>query len=162
MVTVVYPGSFDPVTDGHVGLIRRAVSVYGHVIVAVASNFRKAELFSAEERVEMLRLVTRDLEGVEIDTFDGLLVDYMKKRGARIVMRGLRAASDFEYEFQMAHMNGRLDPAVETIFMVASPTETYISSSVVREVAMFGGDINGMVHPDVAKRLKEKLASIDR
>ena len=162
MVTVVYPGSFDPVTDGHVGLIRRASSVFGRVIVAVTTNYQKTELFSARERVEMLKIVTSDIKGVEIDTFDGLLVNYMKLMDSSIVVRGLRAASDFEYEFQMAHMNGRLDPGMETVFMVASPTETYISSSIVREVAMLGGDISGMVHPEVVKRLTEMLVSNDR
>lgn len=162
MVSVIYPGSFDPVTDGHVGLIRRAASVFGHVVVAVAGNFRKSELFSRDERVQMLRTVTAGIENVEIDAFDGLLVDYMSARGARIVIRGLRAVSDFEYEFQMAHMNGRLDPRIETVFMVASPEETFISSSVVREVAMLGGNISGMVHPEVARLLKERLVSTDR
>lgn len=158
MVTVVYPGSFDPVTCGHISLVRRAASVFGKVIVAVAGNSRKADLFTEEERVDMLKMATEGIPGVEVDRFSGLLVDYMRRRDVRIVIRGLRAVSDFEYEFQMAHMNGRLDPGMETIFMVAGPAETYISSSLVREVAMLGGDITGMVHPLVGRLLAEKLA----
>jgi len=158
MVTVVYPGSFDPVTSGHISLVRRAASVFGHVIVAVAGNTRKSGLFTEAERVEMLKTVLAGIPGVEVDCFPGLLVDYMRTRDVRISIRGLRAVSDFEYEFQMAHMNGRLDPGMETVFMVAGPAETYISSSLVREVAMLGGDITGMVHPHVAKLLVERLA----
>ena len=157
MVTVVYPGSFDPVTSGHVSLIRRAAFVYGSVIVAVATNVRKSELFSLTERVEMLKIATAGIPGVEIDAFNGLLVEYMRGRGSHIILRGLRAVSDFEYEFQMAHMNGRLDSGIETVFMVAGPEETYISSSLVREVAMLGGDIGGLVHEEIARRLKERL-----
>lgn len=157
MVTVVYPGSFDPVTCGHVSLVRRAASVFGNVIVAVATNSRKSELFTSDERVEMLRMATAGIPGVVVDSFSGLLVDYMRRRQIRISIRGLRAVSDFEYEFQMAHMNGRLDPGMETVFMVAGPAETYISSSLVREVAMLGGDITGMVHPEVGRMLSERL-----
>lgn len=157
MVTVVYPGSFDPVTCGHVSLVRRAASVFGNVIVAVATNSRKSELFTSDERVEMLRMATDGIPGVEVDSFSGLLVDYMRRRQIRISIRGLRAVSDFEYEFQMAHMNGRLDPGMETVFMVAGPAETYISSSLVREVAMLGGDITGMVHPEVGRMLSDRL-----
>lgn len=157
MATVVYPGSFDPVTCGHVSLVRRAASVFGNVIVAVATNSRKSELFTSDERVEMLRMATAGIPGVEVDSFSGLLVDYMRRRQIRISIRGLRAVSDFEYEFQMAHMNGRLDPGMETVFMVAGPAETYISSSLVREVAMLGGDITGMVHPEVGRMLSERL-----
>ncbi|HNZ02666.1 MAG TPA: pantetheine-phosphate adenylyltransferase [Myxococcota bacterium] len=157
MATVVYPGSFDPVTCGHVSLVRRAASVFGNVIVAVATNSRKSELFTSDERVEMLRMATAGIPGVEVDSFSGLLVDYMRRRQVRISIRGLRAVSDFEYEFQMAHMNGRLDPGMETVFMVAGPAETYISSSLVREVAMLGGDITGMVHPEVGRMLSERL-----
>ncbi len=157
MVTVVYPGSFDPVTCGHVSLVRRAASAFGHVIVAVAGNARKSELFTETERVQMLKLATADIPGVEVDCFSGLLVEYMRRRDVRISIRGLRAVSDFEYEFQMAHMNGRLDPGMETVFMVAGPAETYISSSLVREVAMLGGDITGMVHPEVGRLLAARL-----
>lgn len=157
MVTVVYPGSFDPVTCGHVSLVRRAASVFGNVIVAVATNSRKSELFTSDERVEMLRMATAGIPGVVVDSFSGLLVDYMRRRQIRISIRGLRAVSDFEYEFQMAHMNGRLDPGMETVFMVAGPAETYISSSLVREVAMLGGDITGMVHPEVGRMLSDRL-----
>jgi pantetheine-phosphate adenylyltransferase len=157
MLPVVYPGSFDPVTVGHAMLIARAARVFGKVVVAVADNYGKSGLFSVAERIEMLKIATEGIEGVEIDAFTGLLVDYMNRRGSNMVMRGLRAVSDFEYEFQMAHMNGRLDSGIETIFMVAGPDQTYISSSIVREVAQFGGDVTGLVHEEVRKRLLVKL-----
>jgi len=146
----VYPGSFDPVTNGHVNLIRRAASIFNPLVVAVATNVKKLECFSRDERLDMLREVTRDIPGVEVDAFEGLLVDYVARRDARIVVRGLRAMSDFEFEFQMAHMNHKLAPGVETVFLVTGADEFFISSSVVREIASLGGNVEGLV-PDVVR-----------
>jgi pantetheine-phosphate adenylyltransferase len=157
MKTAIYPGSFDPVTNGHVNLIRRAATIFNPLVVAVACNVRKSESFTREERLEMLREVTEGIEGVVVDSFDGLLVDYMARLGSSIVVRGLRAVSDFEFEFQMAHMNHKLLPELETIFMVTGAEEFFISSSVVREVAALGGNVDGLVPGSVADRLRRRF-----
>ncbi len=153
----VYPGSFDPVTNGHVNLIRRAASIFNPLVVAVATNVKKLDCFTREDRIEMLRAVTADIPGVRIDAFEGLLVDYVARTGARIVVRGLRAMSDFEFEFQMAHMNHKLAPGVETVFLVTGADEFFISSSVVREIASMGGNVAGLVPDIVRERLEARF-----
>jgi len=160
MSIAVYPGSYDPVTNGHVNLIRRAVEIFDGLIVAVAYNMRKQGLFSVEERVAMLREATAQIPRVEVDSFDGLLVDYMRRRSVRVVIRGLRATADFEYEFQMAHVNHKLYPDIETMFLVAGADEFFISSQVVKEVAMLGGSVACLVPPHGRDALEKKLADL--
>ena len=149
----IYPGSFDPLTSGHIDIIHRAVEIFPRLIVAVATNVRKHPTFSAEERLDMIRESLQGVERVEIDSFEGLLVDFAKERGAKVLVRGLRALSDFENEFQMAHMNRRLAPGIETIFMMTSQEHFYISSQTVKEVAHFNGDVTGVVPEAVRKKL---------
>ncbi len=153
----VYPGSFDPPTRGHEDLVRRSLSLADRLIVAVAMNIGKQPLFSVEERLEMLRAATGDDPRISFQSFDGLLAEFAKKVGATIIVRGLRAVSDFEYEFQMALMNRQLHPSVETVFLVPAVDLTYLSSSLVREVARFGGDVRPMVHPAVAAALARRF-----
>ena len=155
--TAIYAGSFDPITRGHEDLIQRSCEFVDHLIVAVAVNSSKKSLFTTEERVELIRAVTSDNKCVEATQFEGLLVDFAKKVGATFNIRGLRAVSDFEYEFQMALMNRHMSQSFETVFMVPSVETTYISSSVVREVAMHHGNLTGLVHPAVAKALGKKF-----
>ena len=155
--TAIYAGSFDPITRGHEDLIRRSCEFVDHLVVAVAVNSSKKALFTTEERVELIRAVTSDNKCVEATQFEGLLVDFAKKVGAKFNIRGLRAVSDFEYEFQMALMNRHMSENFETVFMVPSVETTYISSSVVREVAMHNGNLTGLVHPAVAKALAKKF-----
>lgn len=149
----VYPGSFDPPTKGHEDLIRRSLALADRVVVAVAVNAAKAPLFPVEERLAMLRATVSDEPRVTFEAFEGLLADFARERGAAMVVRGLRAVSDFEYEFQMALMNRRLHPTLETVFLVPALDLTYLSSSLVREVTRFGGDVTGLVHPVVAEAL---------
>ncbi len=156
--TAIYAGSFDPITRGHEDLIRRSCEFVDHLVVAVAVNSSKKALFTPEERVDLIRAVTSDNKCVEPTHFEGLLVDFAKKVGAKFNIRGLRAVSDFEYEFQMALMNRHMSESFETVFMVPSVETTYISSSVVREVAMHHGNLTGLVHPAVAKALAKKFA----
>jgi len=158
MRIAIYAGSFDPITRGHEDLIMRSLAYVDRLIVAVAQNSTKAPLFSLEERVNLIRAAVGDETRVEVTSFDGLLVDFARKQGARLIIRGLRAVSDFEYEFQMALMNRHLAPSLEIVFMVPSLDTTYISASMVREVARYGGDIAGLVHPEVAKALQAKFA----
>jgi pantetheine-phosphate adenylyltransferase len=153
----VYPGSFDPVTNGHADLIRRSLAFVDRVVVAVAVNVSKQALFTTEERVALIRAVVRDA-AVEVESFEGLLVDFARRAGASVIVRGLRAVSDFEYEFQMALMNRQLEPKLETVFLVPAFDLTYLSSSLVREVARFGGDVSQLVHPAVDKALRQKFA----
>jgi pantetheine-phosphate adenylyltransferase len=155
----VYPGSFDPLTRGHEDLIRRSLTLADRLIVAVALNVGKQPLFTVEERLEMLQAAAGDDPRVSFQSFDGLLADFAKKVGATIIVRGLRAVSDFEYEFQMALMNRQLHPSVETVFLVPAVDLTYLSSSLVREVARFGGDVRPMVHPVVATALARRFGS---
>jgi len=145
----VYPGSFDPITNGHVDIVHRSLAIFDQVVVAVAVNLRKTSLFSVEERLEQARAVFPDPR-VEVDSFEGLLVDYVVRRGARVVVRGLRALADFEYEFQLAHMNRRLAPNVETVFLMTGDKDFFLSSSLVKEVASLGGDLSGLV-PEVVR-----------
>ena len=154
----IYPGSFDPVTNGHLDLIERGEKMFDILIVAVLQNVGKKPLFSVAERVEMLREVTKQWSGVEIDVFDGLLVDYARKRGAGVILRGIRAVSDYEYELQMALMNRKLEPRLETVFMLPGLTYSYLSSRLVREIAQLGASLNGLVPPIVEERLKAKVS----
>ncbi|NLW23150.1 MAG: pantetheine-phosphate adenylyltransferase [Tissierellia bacterium] len=154
---VIYPGSFDPVTYGHIDIIDRCSKKFDKVIVSVLNNRAKKNLFTIEERVEFLEKALKDYDNVEIDTFSGLLVDYARKKGCTTVVRGLRAVSDFEYEMQMALMNKKLEKDIETLFMVSSGKYAYLSSSIVKEVAMFGGDISCFVPAEVEKALREKI-----
>jgi pantetheine-phosphate adenylyltransferase len=153
----IYPGSFDPITNGHVDILRRSLILFDRVIVAVAENVRKQALFSTEERAAMIRASVGNEPRVEVDAFSGLLVDYARRRGAGVVIRGLRAIADFEYEFQFAHMNRHLAPNVETVFLMTSDDSFYVSSSLVKEVATMGGDITRIAPSAVARALKQKL-----
>ena len=157
-VIAVCPGSYDPVTFGHVDLIERGARVFDRLVVAVLRNIQKEPLFSLEQRVEMLREATRHLENVEIDVFEGLLVDFARKKGAGVVVRGIRAVSDYEYELQMALMNRKMEPQIETVFMLPAEAFSFLSSSLVKEIARLGGSVEGLVPPLVEKRLKEKVS----
>jgi pantetheine-phosphate adenylyltransferase len=156
MRTAVYPGSFDPPTHGHVDIMRRAARRFDKVVIGVGINSTKSTLFSPEERVEMLRLSAKDLDNIEVDTFDGLLVEFARTKGATVIIRGLRAVSDFENEFQMALANRKLAPEVETMFLTTSPEHMFVSSSIVKEIAALGGPVEGFVSQEVAKRLLAK------
>jgi pantetheine-phosphate adenylyltransferase len=153
----VYPGSFDPPTRGHEDLVRRSLALADRLIVAVAVNVLKQPLFAVDERLDMLRTAVGDDSRVSFQAFDGLLAEFAKRVGATIIVRGLRAVSDFEYEFQMALMNRQLHPSLETVFLVPAVDLTYLSSSLVREVAKFGGDVGPMVHPAVASALSRRF-----
>lgn len=157
--TAIYPGSFDPITNGHVDLVKRTLRVFGKVIVAIATNPDKDHsLFTVAERLEMIGGVFADLKGrVVADSFHGLLVDYAERKGSTVIIRGLRAISDFEYEFQMAMMNHRLKPQLETLFMMTGESEFYTSSRLVKEVVSLGGDVSGLVPDNVLNKLKEKF-----
>lgn len=155
MIKVVYPGTFDPITRGHEDVVRRAAGLFGEVIVAVAAS-RSATLFTLEERVAMASEVFSGFHNVKVEGFDKLLMSYVKAHNARVVLRGLRAVSDFEYEFQMAGMNRTLHPDVETLFLTPAEQYTFISASIVREIARFGGDVSKFVSPLVGAKLKEK------
>lgn len=152
----VYPGSFDPPTFGHLDLIRRAHKIFAHLVVAVASNRAKDSLFSVEEREDMLRAITSDLEGVEIASFSGLTADFARERKAIAIVRGLRAISDFEYEHSMAVTNQKLNPDVDTVCLMPSESFLFLSSRIVKEIAQFGGDVSCFVPPLVAERLRAK------
>jgi pantetheine-phosphate adenylyltransferase len=154
----VYPGSFDPVTNGHCDIVRRGLRLFDKVIVAIASNGSKNPLFTIEQRLEMLCESLKGMRGVEVDSFEGLLVDYVVKREADAILRGLRAVSDFEYEFQMALMNRKLNKNVQTVFLMTGLRWIFISSSIIKEAARFGGDTRGMVPDIVYEKLKEKFA----
>ena len=154
----VYPGSFDPLTNGHVDIITRGARLFDRIIVAILLNPEKSPLFSTAERVEIARGVFKGLPNVEVDTFEGLLVDYVERRKAQVIVRGLRAVSDFEYEFQMALMNQRLNGKIETIFMMPAEQYTYISSRLIKEVFALGGRVHGLVPDIVEDRLRRTLA----
>jgi len=152
----IYPGSFDPLTNGHVDIIQRGSRFFDRIVIALLINLEKAPLFNVPERVAITREVFRDWSNVEVDTFDGLLVDYARARKATVIVRGLRAVSDFEFEMQMALMNRRLAPDVETMFMMPAEPYTYVSSRLVKEVVALGGSVNGLVPEIVERRLREK------
>jgi pantetheine-phosphate adenylyltransferase len=154
----IYPGSFDPVTNGHLDILQRGMKLFDKIIVAILTNPGKNFLFTLEERIEMLEVSMKKFSNVEIGTFDGLTVDYAAKRNAQAILRGLRALSDFEYEFQMALMNRRLNREVQTIFLMTGMRWIYTSSSIIKEAAQFGGSISGMVPTIVEKRIKEKYS----
>ncbi|MCK5688946.1 pantetheine-phosphate adenylyltransferase [Myxococcota bacterium] len=158
MKTAIYPGSFDPITYGHINIIERGLAMCDNLIVAVARNISKTSLFTVEERMQMVRDSVGNDPRIEVDSFDGLLVHYARQKQSRVILRGLRAISDFEYEFQMAHMNHRLEPDTETVFIMTSQDHFYVSSSLVREVAQFGGDISGLVPDHVEKRILEHFS----
>jgi pantetheine-phosphate adenylyltransferase len=158
MATLVYPGSFDPVTYGHLDLMHRGLKLFDELVVGVSTNIRKEALFTAQERVDMIRAAVDQYPKITVKKFDGLLVHYAKDVGAHAILRGLRALSDFEYEFQMAHMNHRLNQEIETIFLMTGQDHFYLSSSLVREVAFFGGDVGGLVPPSVETQLIERVA----
>ena len=152
----IYPGSFDPLTNGHVDIIERGSRIFDSIIVAILANVEKTPLFSEKERVEIIREVFRDRPNVKVETFNGLLVDYAKQKEAHVIVRGLRAVSDFEYEFQMALMNRHLEPGLETVFMMPAEQYTYISSRLIKEVFTLGGEITGLVPAIVEEQLREK------
>jgi pantetheine-phosphate adenylyltransferase len=153
----IYPGSFDPLTNGHLAIIQRGLKLFDRLVVAVANNPQKAPLFSVAERKALIADVVGKDERVEVDSFDGLLVDYVKRKGIPTVLRGLRAVSDFEYEFQLANMNRKLLPTLESVFVMTGEDYFFVSAALVREVAHFGGDVTGLVPPVVAERLRAKF-----
>ncbi len=153
----VYPGSFDPLTNGHVDIISRGARLFDRIVVAILMNAEKAPLFTMQERVDIAREVFRKYGNVEVDTFNGLLVDYVERRNAQVIVRGLRAVSDFEFEFQMALMNRRLNAKIETVFMMPAEQYTYISSRLIKEVFALGGRVHGLVPELVEQRLREKV-----
>ncbi len=156
----VYPGTFDPITNGHLDILERALAVFGTVIVTIAPNLRKNPLFTTDERIGFIRdAMPQYGKRLEFEVFEGLLVEFCKRRGAAVIVRGLRALADFEYEFQFAHMNRRLAPGVDTIFFMTDERNHYVSSSLVKEVASLGGDINGLVPPPVVSALQAKYSS---
>lgn len=159
MRTVIYPGSFDPFTHGHFDIVQRAARLFDQVIVAIALNEGKNPLFSQKERVEFVRLSTKGMANVTVDAFDGLLVEYVERRGGQAVIRGLRAVSDFEFEFQLALMNRKLNERVETIFMMPKETYTFLSSRIVKEIARLGGDVSAFVPAEVVAALRRKFGS---
>ena len=155
-VLAIYPGSFDPVTNGHLDLIERAAKIFKCLVVAVLRNTEKAPLFSLPERLEMLREVSKGFPNVEVDAFDGLLTDYARRRQGRVLLRGIRAVSDYEYELQMAMINRKLEPELETVFMVPAVAYSFVSSRLVREIARLGGPLSGLVPESVERRLRAK------
>ena len=161
MRTIVYPGTFDPITNGHIDLVERACRLFDHVVIAIARSDRKRPLFTLEERVELCQSALGHLDKVEIVGFDILVVKFLQERKACAVLRGLRAVSDFEYEFQLANMNRAMDPLFETVFLTPSDHLSYISSSLVREIASLQGDVSKFVHPDVRNALLRKFAAAD-
>src|SRR5258708_24078820 len=158
-ILAVYPGSFDPLTNGHVDIIARGARLFDRIIVAMLVNAEKAPLFSVDERVEIARAVFKSHPKVEVDTFGGLLVDYVERRQAQVIVRRLRAVADFEFEFQMALMNQRLNPKIDTVFMMPAEQYTYISSRLIKEVFALGGRVHGLVPDMVEARLRDKIAA---
>jgi len=159
MARAIYPGSFDPFTNGHLDIVKRAAPIFEKLIVAVGDNPAKQSLFSKDERLKLIRDIVRSIRNVEVDAFDGLLVDYAKKKQARVVIRGIRTISDFEYEYQMALTNKALASDVESVFMVTSKEYAFVSAKLIKEAASLGGDIGTFVPPQIAKVIKEKIKS---
>lgn len=162
MNKVIYPGSFDPITNGHLDIIERSAKIFEKVVVAVAVNLDKNPLFPMEEKKKLIKESTKHLKNIEVDSFTGLLIDYLKKTKTNLIVKGLRAVTDFEIEFQMALINKKLNPKVETFFLVTKAENAFLSSSVVKEVASFGGDVSAFVPECVNKKLKEKFILIER
>jgi len=158
MTAAIYAGTFDPFTFGHIDIAKRAHRLFPRLVIAMATNPEKSALFSLEERRRIIRDATRGMRGVSIDSFDGLLVDYVRSKGARVLIRGIRALSDFEYEFQMALMNRKLSDEIETVFLMPHENYSYLSSRLVKEIALLGGDVSPFVTPMVGKMLKERAA----
>jgi pantetheine-phosphate adenylyltransferase len=156
-VVAVYPGSFDPVTNGHLDVIERGAQIFDQLIVAIARNLEKDPLFAVKERVEMLEAVTFELKNVEVAVFDGLLMNFAREQNARVILRGIRAVSDYEYELQMAMMNRKIEPEIETVFMLPGEAYSYLSSRLVKELARLGGPVKGLVPPIVQERLRAKV-----
>lgn len=154
---VIYPGTFDPITHGHTDLISRAVKVFDHLIVAVAASTAKKTVFTVDERVNLAAEILESFDNVEVKAFDGLMVDFARQENSSLILRGLRAVTDFEYEFQLAGMNRKLFETADTVFMPTSENFTYISSSLIREIAQLGGDVGEFVHPRIKKALEERL-----
>ena len=158
-VTAIYPGTFDPITNGHTDIVARAMTLFDRVIVAVARSTSKKTAFTTDERVAMARRALADIPCAEVASFDGLMIDFARNQGAKVIIRGLRAVSDFDYEFQMAGMNRQLNSTAETVFLTPAEHLSYISSSLVREIATFGGDVSKFVHPEVQVALAQRLRS---
>ena len=158
----VYPGSFDPLTNGHVDIIMRGARLFDRIVIAILVNAEKSPLFSMDERVDIVRTVFKGVPNVEVDTFQGLLVDYVERRNAQVIVRGLRAVSDFEFEFQMALMNRRLNGRIETVFMMPAEQYSYISSRLIKEVFALGGRVHGLVPDIVEDRLRDKVGTLER
>ena len=159
MSVAVYPGSFDPVTLGHFDIIERSAKIMDKVIVGVLNNSSKTPLFSVEERVNMLKSITKDIPNVEVMSFGGLLVDFVREQNANVIVRGLRAVTDFEYELQLAQTNHVIAPEVDTIFLTTNLKYSYLSSSIVKEIASYNGDISAFLHPEIAEKVREKMAA---
>lgn len=157
MKTAIYPGSFDPITNGHLDIIRRSAAIFDHLIVAVSVNHSKKPLFTIDERIDLIKKVTEDIKNIEIVTFEGLLADYAKLREAKVIIKGLRAVTDFEYEFQMALLNKSLNQDTETLFMATSQNYSFLSSSIVKEIGALGGDLTGLVPEKIMNEIKQKL-----
>jgi len=154
---VIYPGTFDPITNGHISVVSRALKIFDRLVIAILNNPQKLPLFSLEERIQMIREVLKDQRHLEVDSFNGLLVDYVIQKKTNVVIRGLRALSDFEYEFQMALMNRKLNREVQSIFLMTDYKWFYTSSTIIKEAASLGGDVSGLVPPIVCKKLKQKF-----
>jgi len=154
---VIYPGTFDPITNGHISVVSRALKIFDRLVIAILNNPNKVPLFSMEERIQMIREVLKDQRHVEVDSFNGLLVDYVIQKKTNVVIRGLRALSDFEYEFQMALMNRKLNREVQSIFLMTDYKWFYTSSTIIKEAASLGGDVSGLVPPIVCRKLKQKF-----
>jgi len=157
-ILAIYPGSFDPVTNGHLDLIERGAKIFDRLVVAILQNAEKSPLFTLSERIEMLREVTRPFSNVEVDSFRGLLVEYARRRGARVLLRGIRAVSDYEFELQMAMMNRKIESGLETVFMLPAAEYSFLSSRLVREIAQLGGSVAGLVPPAIEDRLRTKVS----
>jgi pantetheine-phosphate adenylyltransferase len=158
MSKAIYPGSFDPITNGHFDLIVRATRIFDHIVVAIAANPDKNPLFTVDERVAMVREICEGLDSIEVIGFDGLLVNFVEEQGAHVVLRGLRAVSDFEFEFQLASANRRLNPDIETVFLTPAENHTFTAASLVKEIAAFGGDVSSFLDPRIHQKLSDKLA----
>lgn len=156
----VYPGTFDPITNGHLSIVKRALKIFDKLVVSILINPNKVSLFSREERIQMIQEALHGLPNVEVDSFDGMLVDYAVKKKAGVILRGLRALSDFEYEFQLALMNRKLNRNVQSVFLMTDYKWFYISSTIIKEAASLGGDISGLVPPNVSQKLKEKYGQL--